>query len=151
MNKSDITADIEEGVLAASRIMVNILAESLMHEKVEGITVPQFRILDMIYSRTDKPSEIARMLDVSPPAITFLLERLEERGLLKRVFSTSDRRRIELELTEAGRDLVKRVNACRKRHLKRVLKGMDERARSQLESSLRDFSRSYMDLKTKGV
>lgn len=149
MKKADITVDIEERVLAASRIMVNILAESLMHEGVGGITVPQFRILDMIRNLTDKPSEIARMLDVSPPAITFLLEKLEERGLARRTFSTSDRRRVELELTPEGTDLVRRVNAFRKRYLNRILAGMDDAARSQLESSLQSFSLSYLALKEK--
>jgi DNA-binding MarR family transcriptional regulator len=151
MKKPDIAVDIEEGVLAASRIMVNILAESLVHEGFDGMTVPQFRILDMIYNLTNKPSEIARMLDVSPPAITFLLERLEEKGLLRRAFSTSDRRRIELELTEEGSELVKRVNASRKRHIRRILSGMSEAERSQLDSSLKAFSRSYLDLKGKGA
>lgn len=149
MNRSDITADIEERVLAASRIMVNILAESLMHEGADGLTVPQFRILDMIHNLTDKPSEIARMLDVSPPAITFLLERLEEKELVRRTFSTTDRRRIELELTTKGYDLVRRVNAFRKKYLNRILSGMDRAARSQLESSLQAFSRSYLALKEK--
>ena len=48
---------------------------------------PQFRILDMIHNLTDKPTEIARMLDVSPPAISFLLEKLEEKGLDRKKLS----------------------------------------------------------------
>lgn len=149
MLKTNVTEDIEEKVLTASRIMVNILAESLMHEGVEGITVPQFRILDMIHGLTDKPSDIARMLDVSPPAITFLLERLEEKGLIRRTLSASDRRRIELKLTRKGSELVRRVNAFRRRYLKRILSGMDAAAVSQLGASLEAFQGSYSDLKGK--
>jgi len=118
-----------------------------MHEKVDQITVPQFRILDMIRNLTDKPSEIARMLDVSPPAISFTLERLEEKGLVRRVFSTSDRRRVELELTEEGADLVRKVNAYRKKYLQKVLRNMNEDTRSRLEASLAAFNRSYLQLK----
>jgi DNA-binding MarR family transcriptional regulator len=147
MRKHDGAASIEEQILTASRIMVNILAEALMHEKVDQITVPQFRILDMIRNLTDKPSEIARMLDVSPPAISFTLERLEEKGLVRRVFSTSDRRRVELELTEEGADLVRKVNAYRKKYLQKVLRNMNEDTRSRLEASLAAFNRSYLQLK----
>jgi DNA-binding MarR family transcriptional regulator len=135
----------------ASRIMVNILAESLMHVGEEQITVPQFRILDMIHNLTDKPTEIARMLDVSPPSISFLLEKLEEKGLIERNLSTSDRRRIELALTEKGIGLVRRVNTYRKKYLKKVLQHMDESSRSQLESSLASFTESYLWLKNNRV
>lgn len=138
---------IEESILTASRIMVNILAESLIVARVEHITVAQFRILDMIQNLTNKPSEIARMLAVSPPAISAMLERLEERKLVKRSASTSDRRRIVLELTGEGSALVNKVNANRKKVLDKVLRGMDKPSRYGLESSLLDFNRSFYALK----
>ena len=46
-------AAIEESILAAARIMVNILAESLLREGVEQNTDPQFRRLDMVQSLSD--------------------------------------------------------------------------------------------------
>jgi DNA-binding MarR family transcriptional regulator len=150
MKTPEKTEGIVDSILTASRIMVNILAESLMHEGIDQITVPQFRILDMIRNLTDKPADIARMLDVSPPAITFLLEKLEEKGLIRRVSSTSDRRRIELELTEKGIDQVQRVNVRREKYLKKVLKNMDTKSASQLESSLKAFNRSYLQHKNDG-
>jgi DNA-binding MarR family transcriptional regulator len=147
MGRLDSQERIEDSILTASRIMVNMLAESLMHVGEKQITVPQFRILDMINSHTDKPAEIARMLDVSPPAISFLLEKLEEKGLIERNLSTVDRRRIELALTEKGAGLVRRVNTYRKQYLKKVLQQMDESSRSQLKSSLAAFTESYLRLK----
>lgn len=151
MEYTDSRTSIEESIMSASRIMVNMLAESLMHVGEEHITVPQFRILDMIHNLTDKPTEIARMLDVSPPAISFLLEKLEEKGLVERNLSTIDRRRIELALTDKGIGLVRRVNAYRKQYLKKVLQHMDEGSRSQLESSLAAFTESYLQLKNDRV
>jgi DNA-binding MarR family transcriptional regulator len=150
MINSDTQANLEESIMSASRIMVNILAESLIHVGEEQITVPQFRILDMINNLTDKPTEIARMLDVSPPAISFLLEKLEEKGLIERNLGTADRRRIELALTEKGVGIVRRVNTYRKKYLKKVLQLMDLGSRSQLESSLAAFTESYLQLKNNG-
>jgi len=151
MKNSDTQAQLEENLMSASRIMVNMLAESLMHVGEEQITAPQFRILDMINNLTDKPTEIAKMLDVSPPSISFLLEKLEEKGLIERNLGTADRRRIELALTEKGVGLVRRVNAYRKRYLKKVLQLMDGDSRSQLESSLAAFTKSYLRLKDNRV
>ena len=141
---------LEDRILNAARIMVNILAEALLREGGEQITVPQFRILDMVANLTGKPAEIARMLSISPPAVTFLLERLEAKGLLRREPGTSDRRRVEVALTEEGADLVRRVNTRRRRLLQSILRRMDDPTRDRLASSLAEFNRAYLDLKEGG-
>lgn len=148
MKRAGIPVKLEEDIMTASRVMVNILAESLMSVGEEHITVPQFRALDMISTLTDKPTEIARMLDISPPSVSFLLEKLEEKGLIERRFSTSDRRRTVLALTVRGVDVVKRVNDHRENHLKRILENMDEESRSRLVQALEAFTDSYFQLKT---
>jgi DNA-binding MarR family transcriptional regulator len=141
--------DLEDEILSASKIMVNILAESLMNEKVQGLSAPQFRILDMVYHGIDKPADVAKMLDVSPPAITWILEKLENMGFLERSHSKSDRRRIVLGLTSTGKDVVRRVNARRRNLLSKVLDGMEDKEVVQLEGALGAFSNSYMNLKEK--
>ncbi len=143
----DTGQPIEEQILTAARIMANILAESLMREGAEHVTLPQFRVLDMVQNLTSKPSDIARMLGVSPPAVSFLVDKLEEKRLLRRALSDRDRRRVELELTREGEELVRRVNAYRRKRLRRILAGMEEDARSRLRESLRAFNQSYLGLK----
>ena len=142
-----VSMSIEEKILAASKIMVNILAQSLLHGKNRSLSAPQFRILDMVYHVTDKPTDIAKMLDVSPPSITWMLERLEKGGFLKREMSTKDRRRIVLTLTGMGKDVVERVNARRMAYIYRILKMMDAKTVRQLDESLSAFSDSYLRLK----
>jgi DNA-binding MarR family transcriptional regulator len=146
--KTDTQSEIEHSILVASRIMVNILAESLVHEKAEEITVPQFRILDMVYNGTTTPAEIARMLDVSPPSISELLEKLENKGLLSRLMSDSDRRKIEIALSEKGLAVVEKVNDYRSSFLQRILKKMGHQPAMQLRKSLADFNTSYAELKS---
>jgi DNA-binding MarR family transcriptional regulator len=139
--------DLEDEILSASKIMVNILAESLMNEKVQGLSAPQFRILDMVYHGVDKPADVAKMLDVSPPAITWILEKLENMGFLERGHTKSDRRRTVLGLTSTGKDVVRRVNARRRNLLSKVLDGIEDKEVVQLEGALEAFSNSYMNLK----
>ncbi len=134
---------LEESILTASRIMVNILAESLLEEKAEAISVAQFRILDMVANLTDKPSEIAKMLSVTPAAISSLVEKLEWKGLVLREFSTQDRRRVVVQLTELGKGIVERVNTQRRRRLGRILREMEPEERENLETALIAFNRSY--------
>ena len=141
--------ELEDKILSASKIMVNILAESLMHENVQGLSAPQFRILDMVFHGVDKPADVAKMLDVSPPALTWILEKLENMGFLERSHSDSDRRRVVLGLTSMGEDVVRRVNAHRRNLLVKVLGGMEAKEVAQLESALETFTNSYMNLKEK--
>jgi DNA-binding MarR family transcriptional regulator len=69
-----ISLDLEDKILSDSKVMVNILPESLIQAKVQGLPAPQFHILDMVYHCLDKPADAAKMLDVSHPAMTRLLE-----------------------------------------------------------------------------
>lgn len=145
MREKGAAGELEDHILNASRIMVNILAEALLREKEEQITVPQFRILDMVANLTDKPAEMARMLNISPSAVTFLLEKLEDRGLLRRSAGTEDRRRVRIEPTARGRELVRKVNTRRRGELAKILARMDAGARNHLEASLKSFRRAYLE------
>ena len=141
---NSVSEELGEKILAASKIMVNVLAESLMHAGVQGLSAPQFRILDMIYHGTSKPADIARMLDVSPPAISWLLGRLEEGGYIERILLKQDRRRVGLELTGMGKDVVRRVNAYRRKLLNEVLSALDDETVIHLEDSLGAFADAYL-------
>ena len=151
MKKVSAPSEIEHSMLLASKIMVNILAESLIHEGSVDITVPQFRILDMVYNGTSSPVEIARMLDVSPPSISELLEKLENKRLLTRLTNTTDRRKVELVLSDTGLETVEKVNDYRASYLQRILKKMGSGPASQLKESLADFNTNYAKLKSSQV
>jgi DNA-binding MarR family transcriptional regulator len=151
MKKSKTPSEIEHSILLASKIMVNILAESLIRAGDKDITVPQFRILDMVYNGTTTPAEIARMLDVSPPSISEMLEKLENKGLLTRLINTADRRKIELTLSEIGLTTVENVNDYRAAYLQRILNRMGRETAMQLKESLAGFNQSYAKLKSKAV
>ena len=139
--------EIGEKILLASKIMVNILAESLLREKVQGLSAPQYRILDMIFNGVDMPAELVRMLDISPPALSGVLARLEDGGFIDRSRTKEDRRRVVLELTSEGKDVVRRVNAQRSKLIKAVLDRMDEGTIKQLETSLGAYTERYIELK----
>ena len=55
------------------------------------------------------PVELARALHYNPGALTRLLDKLEQRGYLKRLPDPVDRRALRLELTTPGKNLRKRV------------------------------------------
>src|SRR5688500_17998147 len=51
---------------------------------------------------TNRPSVVARALDITPAVVTGMMNRLEDQGLVRRASRGRDRRTWVLEATEAG-------------------------------------------------
>jgi DNA-binding MarR family transcriptional regulator len=49
------------------------------------------------------PGELAKSLSLSPVTSTVILQKLESRGLIEKIRSTVDKRRLEVVLTEKGK------------------------------------------------
>ena len=82
------------------------------------------------------PVELARALHYNPGALTRLLDKLEQRGYLKRVPDPDDRRALRLELTTQGKALRKRVIGYCDAVASRIFEGTTAREREQLHDVL---------------
>ena len=74
-----------------------------------GISLPQYRLLVSAAEGPQRASELAAAVGVSRPTLTSLVDGLEQAGLVKRAPVASDRRGIQLELTQAGREATYRA------------------------------------------
>ncbi|MFJ6574200.1 MarR family winged helix-turn-helix transcriptional regulator [Streptomyces sp. NPDC091292] len=65
----------------------------------------EFDTLHQLIARGGKaaPSDLAADLDLAPASVTGRLDALERRGFVRRAPSTTDRRRVNVEVTEEGR------------------------------------------------
>lgn len=81
--------------------------------KSYGLTTPQFNILRILRGQQPKPATvnllIDRMLDKSSNA-SRIVDRLEEKKLVKRVQCKKDRRAVDVYITEAGLDLLSKLD-----------------------------------------
>ena len=97
---------IKKIVWALRRIVTVIYHDSRQMIKQFGITGPQSTVIKCIYV-SKKPlssADLSRSLNVTPANITGIIDRLEERGLVKRTKNLGDRRITLIELTEKGRE-----------------------------------------------
>jgi DNA-binding MarR family transcriptional regulator len=97
--------DIEGAVTRMKRLSVHlrrVREQSLVDFDLER---HEFDTLHKLAGRggTAAPSELAADLDLAPASVTGRLDVLERRGFVRRTPSTTDRRRVVVELTEAGR------------------------------------------------
>ncbi len=82
-------------------------------------------------------SGLCDKLAYDPGAMTRLLDRLERKGIVRRVRSPEDRRTIQLELTESGKALYPKIIAAIADVNNSVLRGFSRAEVSQLEGYLR--------------
>lgn len=129
-----------DAVLRASRALVGIAATSIADVE-DVVTVPQFRVLVMLYTRGPlNLAAVAAGLDVNPSNASRTCDRLMKAGLLDRRESPDDRRNVTLTLTDAGRQLVDRVTKHRRVAIERVLRNMSAPERDRLAKALSAFA-----------
>jgi MarR family 2-MHQ and catechol resistance regulon transcriptional repressor len=90
-----------------------------------GLTTPQFGTLEALYHLGPLSlGELADKLLVTGGNVTYVMDRLEDQGLVYRYRRPDDRRVIQARLTKEGRDLVAEVfpgHASYAEHLSRHL------------------------------
>jgi len=82
------------------KVMQTIRCE--MRKAVEGLTIPQFRILARLESGPTNHRDLAEWIGVSLPAISRMVNILEDRHLVIRDRQRKDRRYVNLTLSESG-------------------------------------------------
>ena len=94
------------------RIMISIVFQADKRLDVHGLTSAQWGpLLRLRTTGGSTVAELARWLNVDAGAMTRLLDRLEKKGLCKRVRSTEDRRVVQVELTADGEAAITEVPA----------------------------------------
>ncbi|HXF32246.1 MAG TPA: MarR family transcriptional regulator [Solirubrobacterales bacterium] len=104
------------------------------HRKADGDrTVAQVRALFALDAREAATAgEIAEAARLSPASVTGMLDELERDGIVTRVRSEDDRRRVLVTLTDAGRTV---LNKRRRRWLKRWEAALDDVSERDLEAA----------------
>jgi len=122
-----------EGVASDLRPVLLRLARELRKETEQlGITARQATLLWLVKRSPGLSlAELAADEGISAPAMSGHVDRLERAGLLERVRSSDDRRRVGLRLTEEGERLMRRVRARRTTWLADRLKALEP---SELEA-----------------
>lgn len=126
-------------LLAADlRPVVLRLARGLRKETEQlGITARQATLLWLIRRSPGLSlAELAAEEDISPPALSGHVDRLEVAGLVERVRSEEDRRRVGLRLTDEGAQLMRRVRARRTTWLAERMRTLDPDELDAIASSL---------------
>jgi DNA-binding MarR family transcriptional regulator len=119
--------DLADGILAASRLLVRLSADTLRASAPE-VNLSEFGVLVILSENgPQRLVDIAAALDVTSTTVTRLADQLAEHGFVERVRDGRDRREVYLSIAAAGRDLVRTVSSQRRRFVTSVLREFPER------------------------
>lgn len=100
----------DEVLTALRRIVRAIDLHSRALEQDHGLTGPQLLTLRRLEDLgSTSVGRLADALALSQPTVTGIVTRLERRGLVERRRSSSDRRRVIVTVTPAGREMLARA------------------------------------------
>lgn len=97
-------------LLSLRRIIRSVDIYSRKLNSEFGLTTPQLLCLTALAEDHHMVmSDLARTINLSPRTVIGIVDRLEHKKLLQRIRSDTDRRKVKVEITEAGRNIANKA------------------------------------------
>jgi MarR family transcriptional repressor of emrRAB len=116
-----------------------------------GLAEAEFRVLTTLFSQPEgvaHPSDLCARTSQSPANMSRISDALVARGLITRVSSVHDRRRMVLRITEEGEEFVQQLLPKLHQPLRRMLKDFPEVEQRQLADQLKRLAAELDQLST---
>jgi MarR family transcriptional regulator, 2-MHQ and catechol-resistance regulon repressor len=124
---ADTTATALKLWVVLSRAFAAVEAQVRADVARHGLTMAEFGALEALYHKGPLlVGEVKRKILVSSGGITYVIDRLVEKGLVKRKECPEDRRASYAELTEPGGSMMSRIFPEHARIVERALSGLSE-------------------------
>jgi DNA-binding MarR family transcriptional regulator len=104
------------------------------------VTSAQFVIIaNVLKGHAKSACELCDFMDYDRGAMSRMIDRLESKGLLRRVPLPHTRRTVALEVTAAGKAAFPKMQACLARVLNRLLNGVSKAQVREVEKTLKQM------------
>lgn len=124
------------------RLVIGRLARRLRQHAVGGLTPSQRSVLATLnQSGVLRMGDLARIEDVSPPSITGIIGRLEEKGMVTRIPDPDDARSTMVQISDEATRLLEESRKARSTYLATQLSSLDADERARLETAVRILDR----------
>lgn len=119
------------------------------HAAGYGLTPAEFGVLEALYHKGPLLlGEVQRKLLISSAGITYVVDRLERKGLVERRPCPSDRRARYAALTSDGESLIERIFPEHQERMEEALAGLDPGEQEQATDLLRKLGHRAGELET---
>jgi DNA-binding MarR family transcriptional regulator len=109
MTESPQLSLYDHALVALRRIIRATDLQSKKLARETGLTLPQFIILQSLKERDDATiGSIARDINLTQATVTTIIDRMQARGIVTRHRNAVDQRKVNVRITDMGRELLKR-------------------------------------------
>lgn len=106
--------------------------------KLLGLNPTEFAVLELIYSKGDQPiQKIGVKVLIASSSITYVVDKLEKKNLLKRKPCPKDRRVTHVSITEAGTNLMNDVFPKHRQAINEICAGLDRNEKTVMIEQLK--------------
>jgi DNA-binding MarR family transcriptional regulator len=126
----------DQVIIALRRVIRAVDLHSRALVDSHGLTGPQALILKVLQDGRISAGELAARVSLSQGTVTDILNRLEQRELVKRVRDTHDRRRVMVEATASGQALLAQSPPLLQERFVQSFNDLQEWEQTQLLASL---------------
>jgi len=137
LRNTESAPDEEQAASLKLFVVLSKAYKSLMDHAVKdmksyGLASAEFMVLEVLYHRTRIPlQQIGEKILVTSGSITYNIDKLEKKGLLKRVPCSEDRRVTYAEITDAGRELFDEIFPRHVASIHDLMGGLDKEEKVQ--------------------
>ncbi len=115
-----------------------VMRHAVKDMKRHGLSPSEFMVLEVLYSKGRVPlQQIGEKILVTSGSVTYNIDKLEKKGLLKRIPCEDDRRVIYAELTPAGGELFDRIFPGHRSLVHSVMSGLSQSEKQEAAALLK--------------
>lgn len=126
-----------------SKAYRTIMDQAVRDMKKYGLSPSEFTILEVLYNKGRIPlQQIGEKILITSGSITYNIDKLVQKGLIRRVPCESDRRVIYAELTTSGTELFEQIFPDHADFVHSRMKGLDQAEKLQAIDLLKRLGKS---------
>lgn len=131
MNKSQETLILLRQIIKATDMQEKEISRCI------GLTLPQLMVMQTLRLTTPiTTGDLAKEIVLTQATVTSILDRLEKKGVIERQRGVEDKRKVWVNLTESGEELMKGAPKTQQDTFSRRFDDMQDWEQSMLVSSL---------------
>ncbi len=150
MQNEPSSPEMERFLAAWFAVRQLIQAANFNHFQKAGLSATQFMTLNLLPEGDESMSigELARKLNLKPATVAKTVDSLEERKMVARERSATDKRRVMIKITDSGRSLQNAAAGQFRAYMGRLFQAMPTSRREALIGGLESLVRSAADQTT---
>jgi len=119
-------------IVVLSKAYKSVMEKAARDIKSYGLSVSEFGILEVLYAKGEIPiQQIGGKVLITSGTMTYNMDKLAQKGLVRRIPCAEDRRVVNAALTEDGRELFDRIFPRHAAQLTGVMLGLSAQQKRQ--------------------